>query len=332
MLLWRHPSGLPLALAGVSGLGLPLAFETPDPLAAHLILGLDGMAGAAVLGYLAGVMAHWTGGRRPWAPGPVLAGLWALGMAGLLAGYPAALAFQLVAGLATGLPILTSAAALPYKTLALAPLALPLGLVLAPPGLLILLPAALILWIAGRALPAFQATEAARRGLAFPKPLPRWPLIALLPLGAFGALGAGLAVLAHLAWLRHSLPRPDPASLMLQAVWGAMGLALIALGAERLGLIPAPMGLHALTMGAIGPMILTIAARATMLRPPGQALRPRSWHWAGVLLLWGATLARLAEALPLAQGLWSLGWAAFLAAHLPALARPAPAPVFSARR
>lgn len=344
MTFWRHPSGLLIALAGASAMALPLAFcRAVDPIAAHLVLGLDGMAGAAVAGYLAGVIGHWSGGRRPLLPGPVLALLWLGGEAGGLAGYPDSLVFQALAGLAIALPVLTApGVTLVHRAMSIAPLALIALLVAAPvaPADVILAPIALILWVGGRALPAFLATEAERRGLVPQGPPPRVPAVALVALGAAwppALVAAGLLVAAAGVRMVRALPRPDPANLMLLAVWAAIAAALMAAGGERLGRIPLPLGTHALTMAAMGGMILSVAARATMARPRGRALRPLPLHWAALALIGAATAARMAEflwppALTLAGALWSLGWAAFLAAHLPALFRPAPAPVFSARR
>lgn len=344
MTFWRHPSGLLIALAGASALGLPLALSCArDPVTAHLALGFDGMAGAAVSGYLAGVIGHWSGGRRPLLPGPLLAALWLAGEAGLLAGYPGAVVLQALAGLAIALPVLTApGVTLVHRAMSMAPLALIVLLVAAPvaPADAILAPIALILWVGGRALPAFLAAEAERRGLVPPDPPPPAPAVVLAVLGALwppALVAAGLLVAAAGVRMVRALPRPDPANLMLLTVWSALALALAAAGGERLGLIPAPLGTHALTMAAMGGMILSVAARATMARPEGQALRPLPLHWAALALIGAATAVRMAEflwppALALAGALWLLGWAAFLAAHLPALFRPAPAPVFSARR
>ncbi len=223
----------------------------------------------------------------------------------------------------------------------------PLGLVLAevalvagwitPAALTLALPALIVL-VGGRALPAFALAEVKRRGGVGRPMLPAWPAaLALIaspvqPLACLLFAAGWTAVLA--GQMLAALPRPDPANALLQIVWALIPPALIA---RALDLAVAP---HLLTMGVAGAMILVFAARATMRRQTGAALLPRRWHWAGLALVLAATAARAGASvwpanapalLLLSAGLWQAGWAAFLAAHLPALARPAPAPVFSAR-
>lgn len=218
--------------------------------------------------------------------------------------------------------------------------------------------ALLIAGIGGRMVPAFTGNwlRASGRAVAAPASAPRTGRLGLLSLGAAPVLmlagadaasGAAL-LLAALAQLwrlagwrgRHVLANPLLVMLHAAFLWLPLGLGLV--GLQRLGLIPLPASdlLHALAMGAMGGMILAVAARAAARRHKGQ-LRAGPALCAAAMALWLAPWLRLAPALwPGArEGLldaatlaWALGWALFVLALWPGLRGPAHQPVFSGSR
>jgi len=143
-------------------------------------------------------------------------------------------------------------------------------------------------------------------------------------------LARGLGSRGHAGRLLADWRASAPAML----VWG-WGLLAAGLAATALGW-PSPVaGLHLLTLGAAGGMIFAISARAGMRRVPGRGLVARRRQSLGFVLLLAAAGLRLAAeffpgALMLSGLCWSAAWLCHLAAHLPALFRPAPRPMLSA--
>lgn len=239
--------------------------------------------------------------------------------------------------------------------------AAPVPPVLADPETMVLVLAGLVGLIGGRALPAFARFWSAEAPTS--DPLPAWapvphrlpaslPAILLLALAAalktsgHDAASGGTLCLAGLAFLlqsatwpwRTALHYPSLALLFLSWLWLPAGLLLTGTGL----MLPNPPvepldALHALTVGAISTMIYGFMARPAMARIEGR-LRLGIRLGTGYGLMTLAALARVfqpgAEAAPspLAASavLMASGWALFLAAYLPTLARPSPRPVFSA--
>lgn len=353
--LARHPAGVFFTLAALIALALPWLWVLglDDPRMVHLRLGIFGFGGAAVIGYVLTAQRAWTG-RPPALPALVLGALWlaARGAALCLPDQPAVFLPPALAVAAAVLwPVVAARrwARLPVATaplaLTLAEAALPAADI--PPKALALAMAALILFVGGRAIPAFLATDRQRRGLP-PRPTgPLWPGLAALGAGVAldgpgGLAGLALAALWVLwrAWpgIRPRAPT-DAANRMLSLAYTGLAAGLCGIAAGRVDALPPLAALHLLTLGAMGPMILAFAARTTMHRPPGAGLRPRRRHWLALALIGVATLARVAAELAATgpwltlSGLaWSGAWAAFLSAHAAALPHPTPHPVLSAAR
>ena len=209
--------------------------------------------------------------------------------------------------------------------------------------------------IAGRMVPAFTLNWMRQTGLAAPDPAPGpvagWTALGLLWLAlaltfageelvsALALIGAGVAQGARLVRWRGWAARRNPLLLLLHATFGWLAVGLVLVGLARLGLLPiAEMdALHALTMGAMSGMILSLAARAAAPRDGGP-LRARGSMLAAFALVWAAALVRLAtpllpgDAVSLAAGLWCAGWLAFLWGYVPTLFHPPQRPVFSGPR
>lgn len=142
-------------------------------------------------------------------------------------------------------------------------------------------------------------------------------------------------------WTRlPALRNPLLAMLHATFLWLPVGLALVGLARLVPDVLREADVVHALTMGAMGGMILSIAARAAARRD-GPALRAGSLLILAYALIWLATWARLAVGvlpqhyLPLveqAAGLWTAGWVVFLAAFLPTAVGPVLRPIFSGPR
>jgi uncharacterized protein involved in response to NO len=206
----------------------------------------------------------------------------------------------------------------------------------------------LIVVVGGRIVPAFTRNALARSGIDAPV-RSAWALdraaVAFAALFAAAevaaprtlasgaaALLAAVAVAARMAGWRTRRTLGDPLlwSLHLGYAWVALGLAAVAL-AELAGTIPWSVGLHALTTGAIGTMVLAVMTRVA-LGHTGRPLVAPPAATAAYLLVSAGALARTAGALAfpdpylrvlvLSGSLWAGAYALFLVAYAPILLRP----------
>ncbi|MCE6962123.1 NnrS family protein [Cereibacter sphaeroides] len=210
--------------------------------------------------------------------------------------------------------------------------------------------------IGGRMVPAFTLNWLRQAGLTVADPAPRpalgwaalgllWSALALTFAGeetvsALALIAAGILQGIRLAGWRGWHARGNLLLLVLHATFGWLAAGLVLVGLARLGLLPlAEMdALHALTMGAMSGMILSLAARAAAPRDGGP-LRARPTMIGAFALIWSAALLRLAaplapsaDVVTLAAALWCLGWLSFLAGYLPTVLGPVARPVFSGPR
>jgi len=224
-----------------------------------------------------------------------------------------------------------------------------------PASDVVLIYAILISVIGGKAVPAFSRNWL--RHNAWPAALPRetrWGqvpvvlcLVAALGLSVSDFRQAGGLVLICAALLQlwqmagwHALRagrNPLLAMLHLGFVWLPIGMGLLGLSRLWPDLYPETDALHALTMGAMGGMIMAIASRAVASRDAGR-LRAGPDLWAAFAMIWLACVVRLvapvvADIAPLALsaslGLWCLGWLIFALALIRSLRHPHRIPVFS---
>jgi len=344
-----------------------------DPVRWHRQELILGFAGAAMGGYLLTALPHWlrqAGDAAPgWVPGKravqALVLAWIAGriaaaqpgdgplvLMGIEA-YPVGLALCL---LIPGL----SARLWRRLPIALAPvglLAVGVGLRQDGDGLTAALAMALIVaLVGGRIVPAFLASRA---GHAAPPQRGDLPVTAhladlILGLALVGrAAGLGDGVVGGLLlatavgqvarmgrWPLCEVLAGGQGDLLLLVVawlWLPGGLILTGSGLILPGAlagIPLQTGLHALTMGFLGGMILAVMARAYMRRAPG-VLRVGAALGLAFALVMLSTLSRLAlfampGALSVPALLWCLGWAIFTGCALRSMAVPVPHPVLSA--
>jgi len=344
-----------------------------DPVGWHRQEMILGFAGAAMGGYLLTALRHWLkqagqGAKGPgrhavqglvlsWLFGRIAAGQPGDGPMVLLgiAAYPLGLALCLLS------PVL-SARLWRRMPISLAPvglLAVGVGLRLGGDGLAAALAMALIVAVVGgRIVPAFLASRA---GQATPPQRGALPAMARLA----DALLA-LALVSHLAGLSDGVTgglllataagqvarvgrwplaaglagaQGDLLMLVLAWVWLPVGLTLTAVGLilpDALAGLPLPTGLHTLTMGLMGGMIMAVMARAYMRRAPGVLLAGTGLVLAFALITISTLLRLILYAKPVALSVpatfWCLGWAVFALCALRSMAGPAPHPVLSAAR
>lgn len=342
----------------------------------HLHLLLFGMGGAAVAGYLLTALPSWVG-RNAIPPTLVwaLVVLWLLARALPFLGDDLPSASLLVIGPSFTL-VLTAfflrrvikAAAWSRLHLAAAPVLLAVAEILVLQtwlfgngtatatawagvafGLLIVL-------VGGRAIPAFTRNALTLHAL----PSTLWAPLALqttsvvmllialatLPFPTLrAATGCLLVITGALQLVRLAGWKPFMALrlssvAMLQLAWVWLGVGLMLIGAAlywpqlmRLG-----VALHALTMGAMGAMILGFASRAAMHRS-AQGLKPRGVQTlAGTLVLISPALRMLPpgvfpiDTIAWSALFWTTGWLLFLKGLWPALHGPVPSPVLSGAR
>ena len=368
-------AGLCAALAPAVWLW-PGGFGT-DPVRWHLHELLFGMGGAAVGGYLLTALPSWTG-AGPVSPQNVraLTLLWVLARLALL--WAKILPFELLLPLALGyfglLAMVLARQLIAVRAWSrLWSVAAIVGLVLgdavfladlrglhdasAASAAMVLLFASLITVIGGRAVPAF--TRSWLEGFAPLRHVHDQETLSTLAI-AGTVLGGGLALsgqdaaaglflllagvlqCVRLAGWQTLRARHYPALFMLHLawVWVPTGLILLGVAMLRPDVLPQSAALHALTMGAMGAMILAIAARAAMARLDDKPIAGRGLAVA-FAPVWSAALLRVAspfipwgwpDPVTASATMWMLGWAIFLWAYRPALQGALPWPILSARR
>ncbi len=365
--LWSVLALVVWLLAFAGRLSIPSAL---DPLNWHAHEMLFGFAAAAVAGFVLTAVANWTG--RPPVRGRVLLFLVLLWLAARLAvlasllvgGAIAAaldLAFLAALALMVGREI---AAARNWRNLpvvvAIAALIVADGLffreALRPGGdplMAARLAIAILVWlitlIGGRIIPTFTRNWLVKQGEGkLPAPFDRFDQITLVatplalaawvaaPDAALTGVASGVVAVANLVrlarWRGERTGRePLVWILHLAYLWIPVGLALIA-AHPFIAAVPATTGVHALTAGAIGAMILAVMTRAS-LGHTGRALHAgpgTTLIYAAVLLAGaGRVVATLlpgqTDALLIASGAgWVLAFGLFVALYARPLLTPRP--------
>ena len=347
------------------GWSLPSRF---DPLAWHIHEMLFGFVMAAVGGFLLTAVPNWTG--RPFVQGlPLagLAGLWLLGRIACLVSAVLPLWLSIAADLLFPLAVMGVSAReivaggkprnlmlmLPMGVLTVANLLMHLEAAghAVPPGLGWRLGFAAILVlvsvIGGRIIPTFTRNWLARQGrLSLPTPHGMADRLAL------GTLHTGLLVWASLpdgpvgGWLlllaaaangwrlwrwRGLSAHEEPLLLILHLGYGWLAVGAALLGLATLGFaVSQSAAIHALTVGAMGTMILAVMTRATRGHT-GRPLVADRITVAIYMLISAAALARIAASflpvwtMPLlsVSGLfWILAFLLFVLAYGRALLTP----------
>ncbi|PAU81881.1 NnrS family protein [Halovibrio salipaludis] len=363
-------------LSGVAAIGGGLVWSAPvaNPVLLHMHLLLFGMGTAAVAGYLLTALPSWAG-REP-IPTWLIRALVVLWLGARAGGFvaesvpwslvvaPGVMFGALLAGFL--LYRVCGAAAWPRVHLSLIPLLPALAEVLVMQGgswpssqdtvMAGLVFALLIMLIGGRAVPAFTVTGLELRGLpsrVYAPPGLQWISVAGLAV-TLGALvvsvpdrwiGSFLLLLGVLQFFRLVGWRPWQVwrvwpLLMLQLAWAWLVVGLVLLGAAFFGVGGLLSGdaLHALTIGAMGGMILAFASRVAMPRD-SQGLEASVPQFTAMVLISLAALARVSpeftgpiDNLWLASLCWTGGWILFLWALAPALCGAVPHPVLSGHR
>jgi uncharacterized protein involved in response to NO len=357
---------LTLWMAVLSGIfTLPSRF---DPLSWHIHEMIYGFVMAAVGGFLLTAMANWTG--QPAVAGGALATLsvlWVAGRAACLVSawlaawvvvavdltFPAALMLVVLRQLTAGgnrrnypllAPLLLLIVADLLMHLTALGVAIPIGLGwrLAMFCIVVLLSV-----IAGRVVPAFTrnwlAAQDDKRRPAEMGPLDRialamlhasllcWVFVTDSALVGAALMAAGALQLWRLArWQGRATVR-EPLLLILHVGYLWLGAGTALLGASTVwDRVPAAAGIHALTTGAFGTMILAVMTRATL----GHTGRTLHADGATMAVFGLATLAgvlRVAAAWPglwtivlleAAAGAWVAACALFGAHYGPMLVRP----------
>jgi uncharacterized protein involved in response to NO len=358
-------AAVPLWLLVYQGLLMPASYLPPNVWHGHEMV--FGFAVAVIAGFLLTAASNWTGRRT--ASGIRLGGLaalWVVGRIVIFAG--AGLPDVLVAGIDVAfLPVVAIALAVPIlaagnRRNAVFPVVL---LVLGAINLLIHLSAmGVVDWdplaglrvaidlilltigvLGGRVIPSFtkNALPAAKVN-----PCAKASVLSLLSLALLAIADAvgfspevvGTAALAagilnalrmrgwgSLATVRH----PILWILHVGYAWMAAGLLLRGVGALT-DLVPADAGIHAVTVGAIGSMIIGMMSRVA-LGHTGRSIEPARLTVIAYWLVNAAALLRLVfpaltdegwrlVALTSSGALWSVAFLLFAIVYLPILCRP----------
>ncbi len=343
-----------------SGTTLPLAV---DPTAWHAHEMIFGFAVAVIAGFLLTAVKNWT--KQPTPSGASLAALVLLFVAGRVAmliggDWPAGLvaaidvAFLPAVALAIARPIWRSRNkrnyGIPLLLLVLGLInlafhagggALPRAALTAGVDVLVVF----LVLVGGRVIPFFTR-NAVKEANVVSRPWLDWSAfgltLALVPVHLFGlhAIAAPLALAAAVANLARLAGWNPTATLTRPILWVLhLGYLWIGLGLLMLGLspwVPALGGtapLHALTVGALGTLILGMMSRVS-LGHTGRPLVVSRVTVAGYVLLTAAALARVViplaspahypQALMASGTLWAAAFALFVGVYWRILTTPRP--------
>ena len=334
----------------------------------HIHEMLFGFVGGVVAGFLLTAVPNWTG-RLP-VTGKALAGLfllWVAGRAAMLApahlGGAAAVvdsAFLLVFAAVIWREILAAKnrrnlpVCLMVSVLALANIVFHLRAVWPDTGpyserAAVAVLIGLIALIGGRVTPSFTTNWTRAQGLsqhptAFNRfdqavlaltgvALAAWVIAPDQPMTGAVLLLAGGGNLARLARWRGWLTLREPLVWILHAGYAWVGIGLILLGLSKItpALVQATAGVHGLTAGAMGVMILAMMTRATL----GHTGRPRASEAITTTLYVTVNLAALVRVsapffadltqrlLEVSAALWALAFILFVVRYGPMLTRKA---------
>jgi uncharacterized protein involved in response to NO len=358
-------AAVPLWILIYQGILEPVSYLPPTIWHAHEMV--FGFAVAVIAGFLLTAASNWTGRRTASGLGlAALAGLWLAGRALIVAGgaLPAALvaaidvAFLPVLAITLAVPILAAGnrrnVIFPVVLLVLGALNLAihlstLGAIGCDPSRVLRVAIDLILLmigvLGGRVIPSFTKNALPHARV---NPCPKASVLALVSLALLAlsdaatgnaAITGGVALAAGLVNLlrmrgwggRATFRHPILWILHVGYGWIGIGLALRGIG-ELTGIVPADAGIHALTLGAIGSMILGMMSRVA-LGHTGRAIVPAKLTIAAYWLVNVAALLRVlfaivpddtlrVWALSASGTLWSLAFLGFLVVYLPILSQP----------
>ena len=358
-------AAIPLWLLVYQGILDPVSYLPPTVWHAHEMV--FGFAVAVIAGFLLTAASNWTGRRTAAGPGlAALAGLWIAGRAVIAAG--ADLPVWLVVGLDVAfLPILAVTLAIPIlaagnrRNIIFPVVLLVLGLINLSihlgalgtidwdpsRGLRVAIDLILLMIgvLGGRVIPSFTKNALPQARV---NPCPKASVLALVSLATLAiaeaatnnptivgsiALAAGLInALRMRGWgSLATLRQPILWILHVGYAWIAIGLVLRGV-ADLFEIIPADAAIHALTLGAVGSMIVGMMSRVA-LGHTGRAIIPASLTVTAYWLVNAAALLRvlfamiasddLRQAALIGSGtLWSLAFLLFAIVYAPILSRP----------
>jgi uncharacterized protein involved in response to NO len=329
-----------------------------DPVLWHAHEMVYGFTMAIVAGFLLTAVANWTGGET--AKGGGLACLCALWLAGRAAmNLPGSYAVAAFLDLSF-IPALALSLSIPlFRTrnmhnfiflfmlgiLFFCDLAIWISQARTPVYIALVAIMAMISAIGGRIIPSFTVAGLRRRGIMVSQTDQRktdaaaMALLGLLALdvgfSGISSLSAGIIALAAAAahaW-RHRLYHPlqvwrDPMLWSLHAghLWLVTGLAF--LGLSSFGLMPLSPALHALTVGAIGTLTLSMMCRVA-LGHTGRQLKAGHATICAFVLMQGAALIRVfgpllapdfyLPSIEISGILWTAAFLVYIPAYMPVL-------------
>ncbi len=357
-------AAVPLWLLIYQGVLEPISYLPPTVWHAHEMV--FGFAAAVIAGFLLTAATNWTGRRTATGAGlGALAALWIAGRAALIVpGVPAWLAIGLdvaflpVVAIVLAVPLIATGnrrnVVFPIVLAVLGGINLTIhlgaiGVIDWDPSRRLRIAIDLILLIigvlGGRVIPSFTKNALPH---ATVNPCPKASVLALLGLAAVAiaematdnatvtgaiALAAGLInVLRMRGWGTFATLRtPILWILHVGYAWLAVGLILRG-AAELTDLVPLDAGIHALTLGAVGSMVIGMMSRVA-LGHTGRSIVPARLTVAAYWLVNAAALLRVAFALTsddtlrtaslIGSGtLWSLAFACFVIVYWPILSQP----------
>jgi uncharacterized protein involved in response to NO len=358
-------AAVPLWLLIYQGILKPVSHLPPTIWHGHEMV--FGFAVAVIAGFLLTAASNWTGRRTATGLGlGALTLLWIAGRAAILVGE--GLPSWLVIGIDVAfLPIVAVVLAVPLLAagnrrnvafpvllaiLGLINLSIHLGGIGAidwhpSRGLRVAIDLVLLMIgvLGGRVIPSFTKNAIPQARV---NPCPKASVLALLSLAAMGvaevatanptvtgsvALAAGMINALRMRGWGSAATLRTPILWILHAGYGWLAIGLILRGlAELTDVIPLDAGIHALTLGAIGSMIIGMMSRVA-LGHTGRSIAPGPLTIAAYWLVNAAALLRVVFALTrddtlrtvsmMGSGaLWSLAFVLFIIVYWPILSRP----------